>query len=493
MEKIGNLWLPYEANAYKQVSPSNKAIMGWDLPGVSDVDNQLLPALGALQATSTDLQRNDPLAGGFLRNLVNGTISLGLQPEPIIDHKFLGITQDQADKFTYQAELLWGIFSSSVEADYTRRKTFWGMEKQVCYSKALLGNAYAIRKFRADGIFGTCIQLIEDHRVKTPPNKIDTDNIIDGIEFSEKTGEAVKIWIRKKSFSQSDLEEDFEGVPVLDSQGITQILHVKRDDERIGGSKGVPLLNNIITLLKQTGRYTEAEAEASVINAFIAFYTTTEGGIAPNSTPPNRGLRVEGKAGYPPPPSEIRSGQTYNLAPGESINQLTPGRPNPSAETFLMAMIKFMSCYLQIPYEVLLGVYNSSYSASRAAIMQSYRLYQKERQDLALEFHNYVWSWFISECVAKGLLRAPGFFSNPLAQRVYLQVEWMGDSPPQLDLSKEARGVKEFIDMRLGSRKYFSRTVLGQRYDRVQQQLAREEANLPKPEENQEQDFDKSA
>ena len=133
--------------------------------------------------------------------------------------------------------------------------------------------------------------------MKTPPNKIDADNIIDGIEFDEKTGEAIKIWIRKKNFSQSGLEEDFEGVPVLDEQGIKQILHVKRDDERIGGSKGVPLLNNIITLLKQTGRYTEAEAEASVINAFIAFYTTTEGGIAPNSTPPNRGLRVEGKAG----------------------------------------------------------------------------------------------------------------------------------------------------------------------------------------------------
>ncbi|MFK7823921.1 MAG: phage portal protein, partial [Oligoflexales bacterium] len=410
MEKIGNLWLPYNANAYKQVSPSNKAMMGWDLPGVSDVDNQLLPALGALQATSTDLQRNDPLAGGFLRNLVNGTISLGLQPEPIIDHKFLGITQKQADKFTNDAELLWGIYSSSLEADYTRRKTFWGMEKQVCYSKALFGNVFGIRKFRDDGIFGSCVQLVEDHRVQTPPDKPDADNIIDGIEFDEDTGEPVKIWVRKKKFNKSELEEDFEGVPVLDEDGIKQILHIKRDDERIGGTKGVPLLNNITTLLKQTGRYTEAEAEASVINAFIAFYTTAEGGFSPTSSPANRGLKVGEKPGYPPPPSEIRSGQTYNLAPGESINQVTPGRPNPSAETFLMAMIKFMSCYLQIPYEVLLGVYNSSYSASRAAIMQSYRLYQKERQDLALDFHNYVWEWFISECVARGLLRAPGFF-----------------------------------------------------------------------------------
>ena len=489
MYKHGSLWLPLDSEAYKHVSGSSKTMMGWNLPRVTDTDNHLLPALGALQATSTDLQRNDPLAGGFIRNLVNGTISLGLQPEPVIEREFLGISQEKADKFINDAEFLWGLYARSFDSDFSRKKTFWGLEKQTAYSKVLFGNVYGIKKWRDGSVFGTCIQLVEDHRVETPPDKLSDESIVDGIETDENSGETIAIWVRNKQ-KKDEADEKHERVPVYDKNGFRQLMHIKRDDERIGGTKGVPLLNNITTLLKQTGRYTEAEAEASVINAFIAFYTTTEGAVGPGTAlAQNRGVvnNSPAKAAHEIP-REIRSGQTYNMGPGGKINSLTPGRPNPAAETFMMAMIKFMACYLQIPYEVLLGVYHSSYSASRASIMQAYRLYQKERQDLASEFHNHVWEWFVSECVAKGLLEAPGFFENPLIRQTWLQVEWMGDSPPQLDLWKEAKGATEFIRARLAPRKHFSRTILGLRYDRVQEQLEREERNLKKEDIRKNQD-----
>ena len=54
-------------------------------------------------------------------------------------------------------------------------------------------------------------------------------------------------------------------------------------------------------------------------------------------------------------------------------------------------------------------------------------------------FHNEVWEWFISSCVAKGMLEAPGFFENKLKKQAYLGISWVGEGALQIDPAKESR------------------------------------------------------
>lgn len=425
-EKYGNIYVSSaDANSYRNVSQEN--LFGSKHEDIADGDEHLLTSLRDLQSVSTDLIRNDPLCAGFLKNFAAGTIGLGITPEPMLDHELVGISEKKANSFNEDAEKLWELYVNSLDIDYARRKTFWELEKLIFYSLMQMGSVFIVRRYDPERTFSTCLQVIESHRVDTPYEKHDNENIVKGIEFDPKTGEEIAIYVRKKQE-----QEEYERIPVRDEQGVAQVIHLKRTDERADLSHGVPLFNNIITLLKQSGRFIQSEAKAAVLNSFVAFYTTTSGGINPLPGPMTRNMGVVND-GQPkqknPPPSELRDGTVINFDNGETLNSVTPGRPNPNSEGFMMLLVKFMSCYLQIPHEVLLGIFNSSYSASRAAIMTAWRTYSHQRKALTQHFHKTVWTWNISENIAKGRLNAPGFFDDPIKKMAYLRCEWFADAP----------------------------------------------------------------
>ena len=103
-----------------------------------------------------------------------------------------------------------------------------------------------------------------------------------------------------------------------------------------------------------------------------------------------------------------------------------------------MAVLRQIGVALELPFEVLVKHFTASYSAARAAIMEAWRFYQREREFLVEAFCRPVWEWAITEAVARGLLDAPGFFDDPLVRDAWLGTEWIGASAPQIDPLKEA-------------------------------------------------------
>ena len=82
--------------------------------------------------------------------------------------------------------------------------------------------------------------------------------------------------------------------------------------------------------------------------------------------------------------------------------------------------------------------FTASYSASRGALLESWKTFQMYRDWMASGFCQPIYEEWLSEAVAKGRIRAPGFFADPAIRKCYTGAEWYGPAQGQLDPKKEA-------------------------------------------------------
>ena len=185
-------------------------------------------------------------------------------------------------------------------------------------------------------------------------------------------------------------------------------------------------------------RYTNAELDAAVIQASFSAFVKTED---PTDNPFNEiGNGVSGDGGGvsdDPSEYELGPGTINYMLPGEDITFGDPSRPNSGFGQFIESMATQVGAALEIPKDLLLKQFNSSYSASRAALMEAWKSFRMRRSWLVNDFCRPVWELFISEAVASGRLDAPDFLTDPVARAAYLGCEWIGPSQGQLDPVKE--------------------------------------------------------
>lgn len=148
---------------------------------------------------------------------------------------------------------------------------------------------------------------------------------------------------------------------------------------------------------------------------------------------------------------QLGNGMIIEGLPGDSIETINPGRPNDAFDPFVQAIFKQVGVALELPYEVLMKAYLSSYSAARAALMDAWRFFRKRRQWLAGNFCQPIYETWLAEAVASGRISAPGFFTDPLARAAYSYAVWHGDGPGAIDPMKEANAAEKRMSIKLTS------------------------------------------
>ena len=88
-------------------------------------------------------------------------------------------------------------------------------------------------------------------------------------------------------------------------------------------------------------------------------------------------------------------------------------------------------------------------------------------------FHSDVWEWFLSSCIAKGMLEAPGFFDCRVKKQAYLQCQWIGEGALQIDPSKEADSFRKLHELGVISKENICK-ALGIDYETTKNQLKKE-------------------
>lgn len=224
------------------------------------------------------------------------------------------------------------------------------------------------------------------------------------------------------------------------------VLHIHGVRWRPDMTRYAPMLAPVIESLKQRSRYSEAELMAAVVSACFAIGMTSEdgelgGGLSTGDAQPT-GTSATGNG------IEITEpGQVFDLIPGEKIQSFEPGRPNPQFEPFIGAIAQEVGAGTDLPYELLLKKFQASYSASRAAMEMAWQFFKADRALHVAQFCRPVYEDVLSEAIARGVLKAPGFFRNPLLRRAWLNADWMGPARPTIDPTKDATADEKYLDM----------------------------------------------
>jgi lambda family phage portal protein len=443
-------------------------------PKQTSANEDISPDLPNLRARSRDLIRNTPIATGAISTVVTSVVGDGLVLKSQVDRDVLGFNQDQAEAWQAAAEREFAIWAC--RPDFSSRLNWEEMQDLVLRSQLETGDIFIARRRRVDlgDTYGLKLQLIEGDRVSNPHFRANSRDMVDGVEMDsdgrptafhistrnpDDTMPAARDWRRYEIFSNTS------GSPL-----ILHLYKMLRPDQ----ARGVPYLAPVIEAIKQLGDYSDSEARAALVSSMFTVFITSESG-EDDSGNPIIGAAGEGTSADAQTEMELGTGAILELKPDEKPEFANPSRPNTAFDGFVKSVCRQIGVALELPAELLLKSFESSYSASRAALETAWQMFRSRRSWLAWKFCQPVYEWVITEAVAKGRLQAPGFFEDAIVREAYLGSEWIGPARIQLDPQKEASA--DLIDVGMGA-KTIEQVCLertGGTFDRKHAQRAREE------------------
>lgn len=435
----------------------NERFVNWR-PQVTDADGQAQFELGDLRAFSSDLERTAPIATGAIETKTSYVIGAGLTLQSRIDAEELGLSAEEASAWQRRTERRFAIWASDKRCSTNRRQDFFDQQELAYRGRLVRGDTFILlaNKKRDNWPFRLALQVIEADRVCNENNAMNTAQMVEGIKYAAD-GEPESAFIASHHPGRilSGSKQSWTEVPFYSPSGRCNLIQVSRI-LRPGQTRGLPDLAPIIATIKQLDRYSNAEVDAAVNSAALALFSTMDAEAFRDvfSDPGDQAKYIQKAAEWD---GTIDSGKAINLFPGESITAPTPGRPNPNYDPFFNSFLNLVGMGLNIPKEVLQKAFNSSYSASRAALMDAWRTFRIERLKFARQFCQVVYQEWLADAVALGLIDAPGFFADPFIRAAWCGAQWSGDGPGALDPKKEAEAAE--IRMRSGVTTLATETV----------------------------------
>lgn len=464
----------YGANATK------KAVIGWTHGGGSHRED-IEEHISTLRQRSRDLYcGGSTLATGAVKRLRTNAVGTGLHLKSTISEEILGITSEEARKLEETIEREFAHWANSTNCDIERIDNFYQLQQLALLNALLSGDSFALMTTtkRTGSIYDLRIELVEADRVSTPDNETINPLFCEGVE-KNANGEVVAYHISKfhpLSFQDREPREWVRVKAFGEKTGRRNVIHVM-NRERIGQVRGVPFLSPVIETIKQLGRYTEAEVLAAVINGLFTVFIEKES--ASDDVPFGEAVPEDMQVDSEDEGSiELAPGAVIDLGEGEKANMVNPGRPNPNFDPFVMAVIKQIGAALEIPYELLIMAFSNNYSASRAAILEFFKVIKMYRAWFVTDFCQPIYEEWLCEAVAKGRINAPGFFNDPIIKDAYCSAEWNGPSAGQLDPKKEVEAAELRVQGGFSTRERETTELTGTDFYKNIKQRKREEELL---------------
>ena len=336
------------------------------------------------------------------------------------------------------------------------------------------------------------ISLIEGDRLRNPTINTYGAMIDGGVEF-DSDGKPVAYYIANRHPDSEITYQpllEYTRVPAFgDLTGRRNVLHLL-PMERIGQHRGVPFLAPVIETLKQLGRYSDAELMAAVIGGIFAIFfqhNVDDNGnvmdyIGDEGMASELGIQ-EQKIQYLNAWRENLStygvndmyGMIADLPEGTKATSVSPARPNTAFDAFVMSLTRQIGSALGIPAEVLFLNFESSYSASRGALLEAWKLFKYWREWWITNFCQPIYEEWLCEAVLRGRVQAPGFFEDPMIKYAYSWADWTGPSQGQLDPVKEVKAAVLRVENGFSTRQKETAELTGGDWELNHRQRIKEE------------------
>lgn len=460
-------------------STTKKSLIGWNYAGGSARED-ISDNLSILRQRSRDLYMGVPIATGAVKTMRTNIVGRGLMLKPTIDKEALGLTPEEAQTLEKQIAREWAVWAESPDCDMARLDNFYELQQLAFLNWLASGDTLALLpvKKRVNQPYDLRIQLIEADRLSSPNNFDTFDNqIVGGVEV-DKDGEVVAYHFSKHHpLSYANERMEWVRVEAYGAKtGRRNVLHLM-NRERIDQRRGVPFLAPVIEALKQLGRYTDAELVAAVVSGLFTVFIEKEN--ASGDVPIGSGIPEEELVDEDDETTiELAPGAVIDLGEGEKAHDMNPGRPNANFNGFVEAICSQIGAALEIPYELLMKRFTSSYSASRGALEEAWKMFRMYRTWLANDFCQPVYEEWLTEAVAKGRIKAPGFFADPVRRRAYCKAQWNGPARGLLNPVQEVNAAVTRVQNGFSTRSNETMEMAGGDYYSNCEQLKQEEAAL---------------
>jgi len=434
-----------------------------------------------------------PIATSAIKTNRTNVVGVGLQLKSRIDRETLGMSQEAADAWQAKAEREFALWADRKAAcDATGINNFNAIQQLALASWLVSGDVFAvIKQYEPTPLmpYSLRIHLVEADRVATPTatgiltpmlatvgKAANGNTIYDGVEVNAsgmieayhirstyplELGTASTKWTRVQAYGERT------GLP-----NILQVMESERPDQY----RGVSYLAQVIEPLLQLRRYTESELTAAVVESFFTAFIKTEAN--PGDNPFNEVGSSLPEVSQDPNEYEMGPGQINIMKPGEDVQFADPKRPANGFAAFMRAICEQIGAALEIPADLLMKSFNSSYSASRAALLEAWKAFKMRREWFVADFCAPIYEIWMAEAVARGRLSAPGFFTDPALRAAYLGAEWIGPSQGQLDPVKEITAEILAVGEGFSTREQSTIRLNGGQWDANVDQLARENERL---------------
>lgn len=475
-------------------SRSKGSMKGWN-PLASSPQSDIDANLPTLIARSRSAAMNSPIGTSAIDTSTTYVIGAGLRLRSRIDYELLGITAEAAKNWQKRTQKEFDVWAGSKFCDLIKRNNFYDMQDIVYSGYLMNGDSWAAIKYRSPlpGMpYRLRLQVFEADRVRNPdmqgmagqsPLSIWTRNsgngnrIVNGVEI-DSDGAVVAFWVcNQYSYDPTTID----GIPQWTrveafgaKTGMPNLLQICHD-RRAETYRGVPYLAPVLESLKQVTRFTDAELTAAIVKAFLTLFFKQQAGLSPQTMfPMNESVSEKDKVTLNAEDFELGAGSMNVLPPGYDVTSIDGSRTQSTFDVFTTSIIKQIAAAIGQPYEVLMKCFSSSYSASRAALLQAWAAYKMRRTWFTRDFCQPVYEQWLMEAVALGRIEAPGFFDDPLIRAAWCGAEWYGPVMGALDPVKEAQGAGLRIQYGLSTGEKEAAEMTGTDFDANIQQRAME-------------------
>lgn len=468
-------------------SQTKKSMVMWQT-AVGDADADIHNNLDQLRARARDLHMGSDIVAAAHKGLRTNIVGTGLKLKPAFDSQYLKLSKSQEKKLRDSIYREWSMWAETSKCDAAGLNDFYELQSLAFISTLMSGDVFGLMPMlpRKHSVYDLRINLVEADRCHTPevvalenPERIqsgvevDSDGMVVAYHFSnqhpgsDRLAVAPKDWVRVEKYGSLT--------------GRLNVIHLF-EAERPGQRRGIPVISPIIESLKQLDQYTEAELMAAVIAAMYTVFVKSPveeddymQGMEEPETDNQYEEPIPGTGG-----SNIKMGRgaIVYLDPGEDVEFANPTRPNPDYVGFVNALLRQISAALELPFEILTKQFTSSYSASRGALLEAWKMYRMRRSWLAKTFCQPIYEeWFV-EAVTKGRIEAPGLFDDPAIFHAYTRAEWHGPSQGLLDPTKEVDAAVTRIDNNFSTAERETAELTGGSWEQNIEQRAYEKNRL---------------
>jgi lambda family phage portal protein len=409
----------------------------------------------------------------ILKRETDSVIGNGLKIDPTPDSKILGISQEEAELWADDVKDRFNLWATSKDSDLTGRNNFYQNTRFYSWQYGRDGDVF-IRLSYSDNkklLNPLQISFIDPNQVRNDEFTFSSGPEVqdDGI-IKDDNGKEIgyKVWINNQK-NPGRYEEIT--IDAFDKETGRPIILHGFDPEWAGQSRGIPELGNALQEFEDITSFETATVKKAITGASMNFIVENDqqdpsdlglqqmdNGIAgpPTETDPSapvqtpRNLGAEGVTACNLHEQTMTEPGTtiYGASQGDKLKEISSLSPPEHAGDFVDSKFSYLAASKSMPISIAKMIFGKSHSASRGELGLYENVREIKKDDIVSDFLSWVYFAWLSEEIAAGRIKAPGF-SDPILRAAWLSANWRMKPLPDVDPLKTKQMVKLAIEMGL--------------------------------------------